>query len=174
LGIAALLGGLALLAGALLGGYFQKPPLEPKPLAASWLLRPQEQNAYAKFPTIGANLSQVCLAGPLRGWAVGSGGTIVATSDGGQTWQPQASGTTNDLYSVYGSGDGKTLWAVGDRGTILHSADGATWQPQTSGTTKYLVSVHGSGDGKTLWAVGAGGTILHNQDPNLRAALILR
>jgi photosystem II stability/assembly factor-like uncharacterized protein len=45
------------------------------------------------------------------------------------------------LYSVYGTGDGKTLWAVGDSGTILHSADGATWQPQTSGTTTFLLSV---------------------------------
>jgi hypothetical protein len=72
LGIAALLGGLALLASALLGGYFQKPPLEPKPLAASWLLRPREQNAFAKFSAIDAELWHVYFAGPLRGWAVAS------------------------------------------------------------------------------------------------------
>jgi hypothetical protein len=64
--------GLALLASALLGGYFQKPPLEPKPLAASWLLRPQEQNAFAKFSAIDAELWHVYFAGPLRGWAVAS------------------------------------------------------------------------------------------------------
>ena len=63
---------LALLASALLGGYFQKPPLEPKPLAASWLLRPREQNAFAKFSAIDAELWHVYFAGPLRGWAVAS------------------------------------------------------------------------------------------------------
>ncbi|MGA2740651.1 MAG: YCF48-related protein, partial [Bryobacteraceae bacterium] len=65
---------------------------------------------------------------------------------------------------MYGSGDGKTLWAVGADGTILHSADGATWRPQASGTTNYLFSVYGTGDGKTLWAVGERGTILHSTD----------
>jgi hypothetical protein len=91
------------------------------------------------------------------------GGTILHSVDGA-TWKPQASGTANFLLSVYGSGDGKTLWAVGYGGTILHSADGATWQPQTSGATNDLYSVYGSGDGKTLWAVGDGGTILHSAD----------
>jgi photosystem II stability/assembly factor-like uncharacterized protein len=71
---------------------------------------------------------------------------------------------TADLYSVYGTGDGKTLWAVGAGGTILHSVDDATWRPQASGTTHILYSVYGTGDGKTLWAVGAGGTILHSVD----------
>jgi hypothetical protein len=65
---------------------------------------------------------------------------------------------------VYGTGDGKTLWAVGTGGTILHSTDGATWQPQTSGAINDLHSVYGTGDGKTLWAVGDGGTILHSTD----------
>ncbi len=71
---------------------------------------------------------------------------------------------TRPLLSVYGTGDGKTLWAVGDGGTILHSTDGATWKPQASGTTNALFSVYGTGDGKTLWAVGEGGTILHSTD----------
>ena len=44
-------------------------------------------------------------------------------------WQHQ----TAQLTSVYGTDDGKTLWAVGERGTILHSTDGATWETQTSG-----------------------------------------
>src|SRR5450759_578851 len=68
------------------------------------------------------------------------------------------------LLSVYGTGDGKSLWAVGAGGTILHSSDGETWKPQTSGTTSNLLSVYGTGDGKSLWAVGEGGTILHSSD----------
>ena len=30
------------------------------------------------------------------------------------------------------AGDGKTLWAVGRGGTILHSIDGEAWKAQTS------------------------------------------
>ena len=66
-----------------------------------------------------------------RGWAVGEGGTIVATADAGATWKPQASATTNRLHSVTFSADGQRGWAVGDGGTIVATADaGATWKPQ--------------------------------------------
>ena len=37
------------------------------------------------------------------GWAVGSGGTILHTADGGQSWEAQSSGTANHLYSIFGS-----------------------------------------------------------------------
>ena len=40
-----------------------------------------------------------------------------------------------DLLAVFGSADGKSLWAVGDGGTILHSSDGQHWESQTGGTT---------------------------------------
>src|SRR5437764_114156 len=65
------------------------------------------------------------------------------------------------LRSIYRPGEGKSLWAVGDDGRILHTADGETWKPQTSGTPKDLTSIYGTGDGKSLWAVGYEGTILH-------------
>jgi photosystem II stability/assembly factor-like uncharacterized protein len=61
-------------------------------------------------------------------------------------------------------GDDKSLWAVGDEGTILHSSDGQRWDPQMSGTNQTLYSVFGSIDGKALWAVGDRGTILHSGD----------
>jgi photosystem II stability/assembly factor-like uncharacterized protein len=65
---------------------------------------------------------------------------------------------------VHGTADGKSLWAVGDSGTILHTTDGETWKSQTSGTSGALISVNGTGDGKSLWVVGTGGTILHTTD----------
>jgi hypothetical protein len=34
------------------------------------------------------------------GWAVGFGGTILHTDDGGLTWTPQDSGTTDNLHGV--------------------------------------------------------------------------
>jgi photosystem II stability/assembly factor-like uncharacterized protein len=79
-------------------------------------------------------------------------------------WTARTSGTTNDLNSVFGTSDGKGLWVVGRRGTILESRDGAPWTARTSPTTSYLQSVFGTSDGKRLWAVGYEGTILESRD----------
>ena len=100
------------------------------------------------------------------GWAVGDKGTILHTEDGGQSWEAQSSGTTNDLRSIFGTSDGAQLWAVGDKGTILHyTAQAGRWEEQSSGATDGLSSIFGTNDGAQLWAVGGSlfgsGTILH-------------
>ena len=100
-----------------------------------------------------------------RGWAVGESGTILATQNGGESWQSQTSGTSKDLWSVQFLGDGKRGWAVGESGTILTTQNGGeSWQSQTSGTSNYLWSVQFLGDGKRGWAVGESGTILTTQN----------
>src|ERR1700757_24444 len=48
------------------------------------------------------------------------------------------------LSSIFGTSDGRSLWAVGDKGTILHSADGEHWSAQTSGTENDLRSIYGT------------------------------
>jgi photosystem II stability/assembly factor-like uncharacterized protein len=73
------------------------------------------------------------------GWAVGLGGTIVYTSNGGMTWASQTI-NANDLVSVSFS-DAQTGWAVGLGGTIVHTTDGTTWAAQRSGTAKGLLGV---------------------------------
>src|SRR5437016_4900893 len=76
-----------------------------------------------------------------NGWAVGFGGTILHTSDGGATWSGQDSGTSNELLGVQFT-DALTGWAVGAVGTILHTSDGgATWSGQDSGTLNGLLCV---------------------------------
>jgi photosystem II stability/assembly factor-like uncharacterized protein len=51
-------------------------------------------------------------------------------------------------------------WAVGDKGTILHTADaGVTWLAENSPTKNTLTDLARSKDG-TIWAVGEWGTIL--------------
>jgi photosystem II stability/assembly factor-like uncharacterized protein len=73
-----------------------------------------------------------------QGWFVGSYGTIMATSDGGQTFRPQDSGVTELLKSVFFV-DERRGWVSGVDGVILHTGDGgATWTPQVSGTTEYI------------------------------------
>jgi photosystem II stability/assembly factor-like uncharacterized protein len=57
------------------------------------------------------------------GWAVGDGGTVLATRDGGVNWQPQSSTTDHNLLSVYFI-DAETGWAVGEAGTILSTHNG--------------------------------------------------
>ena len=68
------------------------------------------------------------------------------------------------LSSIYGTNDGKLLWAVGHNGTIVHSSDGENWSAQRSGTQNNLYSIYGTSDGRLLWAVGESGTIVHNSD----------
>ncbi len=70
----------------------------------------------------------------LLGWAVGFGGTIVHTSDGGANWVGQASGTGNTLRGV-DFVDALNGWVVGEGGVIVHTSDGgANWVGQSSGT----------------------------------------
>ena len=88
-----------------------------------------------------------------RGWAVGEDGTILATADGGQSWQRQASGTSTWLRAVQFLEDGRRGWAVGEDGTILATADGGqSWQPQASGTP-----APGSGRSSSWRTAGAAG-----------------
>src|SRR5436190_7561938 len=51
------------------------------------------------LPT-GASLSAVALIDADTATVVGSGGTIMRTSDGGATWTPQSSGATGYLNAV--------------------------------------------------------------------------
>jgi photosystem II stability/assembly factor-like uncharacterized protein len=63
--------------------------------------------------------------------ASGSAGTIIRTTDGGDTWSLVSSGTSEQLRD--GSfRDHAHGWICGDNGTLLETADaGATWAPVT-------------------------------------------
>jgi photosystem II stability/assembly factor-like uncharacterized protein len=106
------------------------------------------------------------------GWAVGSGGEIFATTNGGAIWTAQTSSTTEDLSAVHFI-DAAEGWAVGDQRTILHTSDGgATWTAQSSGTGYDLTGVTFT-DVQNGWATGqtftpyddySSGVILHTTD----------
>ena len=77
-------------------------------------------------------------------------------SDGGFCWQrPVPQG--NSLHSISGVSS-RYIWAVGDRGTILHY-DGKSWRSVASGTTHNLHGVYCLGQ-HDAWAVGDEGTAL--------------
>jgi photosystem II stability/assembly factor-like uncharacterized protein len=93
------------------------------------------------------------------GWAVGGGGSILSTTNGGETWKAQASRTTQTLNAVVFV-DAATGWAVGSGGTILRTTDGgSTWAAQKSGITQPLHAV-AFASATTGWAVGGRGTVL--------------
>lgn len=81
-----------------------------------------------RYPT-GDVLCAVDFADARSGWAVGSGGLILHTADGGRTWVPQRSGFEGTDVSLTGVSCASTsdVWAVGDR--VLHTIDGgAHWR----------------------------------------------
>jgi photosystem II stability/assembly factor-like uncharacterized protein len=97
--------------------------------------------------------------------AVGAGGGIFRSTDGGSSWEPENTKFQNELQSVAEFSDGKTALAVGYGGLILRSADGGVdWNQVTSGGTGYLWVVKTFGDGETALAVGNHGTILRSMD----------
>jgi len=84
---------------------------------------------------------------------------ILRTSNAGQSWLLQTSGTTRDLSGVYFL-DSQTGFAVGAAGTILRTTNsGAQWITASSGTTNWLEKVFFS-DAMNGTIVGSTGTIL--------------
>jgi photosystem II stability/assembly factor-like uncharacterized protein len=90
--------------------------------------------------------------------AVGGAGTILGTTNGGQTWLPQASGSTATLDGV--SCSGSDCVAVGTTGTILATTNGGTnWASQPSGVTVTLASAAcDSGGCVVVGSAPSGGT----------------
>jgi photosystem II stability/assembly factor-like uncharacterized protein len=112
-------------------------------------------------------LNSVHFSDAKHGWAVGDGGLVLSTVDGGATWCSQNSGTTDDLESVTFV-DNRHGWTVGfENGTILYTRDGGvTWQRSISGglnglsSVSFVDSLHG-------WIVGEHGVILATGDGGL-------
>ena len=95
------------------------------------------------------------------GYAVGSNGTILKTTDGGDNWNSQSSGTIWDLWAVHFPVDATTGYAVVSNGTILKTTDGGdNWTTETTPTTEILRGLHFPVDTTTGYAVGYSGTIL--------------
>jgi photosystem II stability/assembly factor-like uncharacterized protein len=94
--------------------------------------------------------------------AVGGAGTILGTTNGGQSWLPQTSGVTATLEGV--SCSGSDCVAVGTTGTILGTTNGGTsWATQSSGVTVTLSGVSCNSNGCVVAGSapsGGSGTIL--------------
>ncbi|MBS1251719.1 MAG: Ycf48-like protein [Anaerolineales bacterium] len=82
-------------------------------------------------------------------------------------WAPVSGVPPVDLFDVFcveAPGAPAEVWAVGEQGVILHSADGgSSWSFQDSHTDKALRSVYFV-DRQIGWAAGDNGTIRHTAD----------
>ena len=91
---------------------------------------------------------------------VGRDGTILVSTDNGNTWTTKQSGTVRDLRGVACNG---SVWvAVGDGGTILTSTDnGNTWTTKQSGAVRDLRGVACNG---SIWVAVSKDIILASAD----------
>ncbi|WP_011296134.1 WD40/YVTN/BNR-like repeat-containing protein [Cupriavidus necator] len=99
------------------------------------LLSDDEGKTYrqARSVPVSATLSAVSFADDKHGWVVGQWGVILATRDGGETWEKQRMDTAADqpLFSVLFTNDRDGL-AVGLWSLMLQTHDGGkTWTKTT-------------------------------------------
>ncbi len=93
-------------------------------------------------------------------FAVGSGGLILNTVNGGENWQVQTSPTNNYLFGVYFLNE-NLGWICGSNGVILKTTDsGINWVQQNNIETYTIYDICFANE-NSGWAVGKNGTILH-------------
>ncbi len=100
-------------------------------------------------------------------YGVGWGGRIIHYD--GQKWQRQESGTTLDLLDVWGTPDGKTVWACGyDRGsystTVLLRYNGTIWEKMFEGSPLVVLNNDNAGLFGGVWTNSNYWTYLMNVD----------
>ncbi len=97
--------------------------------------------------------------------AVGSGGRISKSTDGGETWREVTVPTRANLQAIT-VGDRNTVHVVGDGGAVLKSVDaGDSWAllPEPRPSAAKLESIHFP-DGQNGYVAGAQGTLLRTTD----------
>jgi photosystem II stability/assembly factor-like uncharacterized protein len=110
------------------------------------------------IPSIGSDTGYIVGTG-----ANGQGGKISKTTDSGEYWTAQNSGTTHPLRSVFFL-NSQTGYSVGDSGTIVKTVDGGSnWITLNSGTFHRLNSVTFINN-DIGFAAGAEGIIIQTTD----------
>jgi photosystem II stability/assembly factor-like uncharacterized protein len=117
------------------------------------------RGAIARSTDAGINWSTLFFDQPIEGlafptsasgFAVGSGGRIVHSTDSGATWAEQTSGTTASLHDVSFASDALRGITVGDGGVILRTTNGG--QPSDWPEQK-ISSDDGATDDQFGWSV---------------------
>lgn len=85
---------------------------------------------YTQFPGVDQVLLSVKFPSVNIGYVVGAAGIIFKTTNGGENWARQSSGTSNSLSSVFFT-DINTGYIVGGNGMILKTTNGGTFIDDT-------------------------------------------
>jgi photosystem II stability/assembly factor-like uncharacterized protein len=94
-------------------------------------------------------------------WALGEGGLVIQTSDGGQTWTQRCAGDARLYHPSYRTLTvrGRQVWIAGEEGQLRRTADrGRTWSSTTLGGIGDILDV-AIADARVGWAVGTGGVL---------------
>lgn len=104
------------------------------------------------------DLSDVTFVGPATFIAVGKLGTILKTTNAGNSWSVVNSGTSNNLLSIFASG--QDVYITGNNGTILKSTNsGGSWSVISTGISLDLYDCYFVSN-TVGYVVGEAGTIL--------------
>ncbi|MCA1809364.1 MAG: hypothetical protein ABR497_09785 [Kiritimatiellia bacterium] len=116
-------------------------------------------------------------------WAVGPGGTVVTTADGGCHWRDvSVPGFTNMLQGVTAA-DALTAWVSGESDPatgfagLFHTTDGGvSWTRQTDGAVTNVDHLLGLAalDKQRAWAIGACETVLATTNAGATWTLVLQ
>lgn len=126
----------------------------------------------ARTVPLDVTLTSVSFVDDRRGWAVGHWGAVLATQDGGETWQVQRQDVQEDrpLFAVHFF-DARQGVAVGLWSLVLVTRDGgATWQsvalPAPEGAKKADLNLLGlfADERGRLYAAAERGMVLRSED----------
>ncbi len=112
------------------------------------------------------NLRSIYFLNSSTGFACGSSGTLIKTTNGGTNWNPLVSGITSEINSIHFI-DPNTGFACANGGNLIMTTNaGANWSPLTSGVTDNLYSISFSGTANGVCS-GSGGTLLFTSNGGL-------
>ncbi|HEX4051138.1 MAG TPA: YCF48-related protein [Steroidobacteraceae bacterium] len=119
------------------------------------------------LPT-GANLRAISAPTALNVWAVGDAGTLLETTDGGQTWQVKSTNTSANLVAIQAIDQNKA-YIVADNGEVLTTttagvgANGSGWTSSNPTTTLSLTSASIVSP-TTIWGVNNSSSVVETTD----------
>lgn len=113
---------------------------------------------------VSADLRSVTCVNADIGWAVGSGGTVLHTSDAGRSWTAQDPHLASDLYAVRFV-DANHGVVAGDSGAFAVTSDGgSTWSTISDFGNVTWRAASSSSDASMIVVVGDGGRLVVSYD----------
>jgi photosystem II stability/assembly factor-like uncharacterized protein len=125
-----------------------------------------------KTSPINLHIKDIRFTDLLHGYMVGTGGNILQTTDGGNTWVIALAGVGIDFNSV--DVIGNTAWATGTNGIVYQTNDnGANWIRYSVGYTgsQAQLRVVPSGKGHVVGAGGHGRYFLNTADTSTTSSI---